>query len=406
MEKEKMKKVLAIAAVAMMALPAVALAKINGECSDCHTMHNSKAGAPMAQLSDGSGPSLTPFPVLLISDCVGCHASGGADAIADFNGSPVPQVFHTAANDLAGGNFAYIDGTKGAGADDRKGHNVVDILAADATLTGPPGMGRGATSSSMHTASAAVPNTSFTCAGNDGCHGIRNRLAGQNVDGNGTNVKLQGLSAMTGAHHYNVDGQIDGTVAGADATTIANSYRFLKGTYGTEDLDWQNTEGTNDHNDYYGVNGTPFETALGCENCHTDGHGSTLTASMQAPSHSISGYCATCHGTFHADTDAAGSFIRHPTDYALPNKTEYALYTVYDLTAPVARTNLTVADNGVVTPGSGTDVVACLSCHVAHASDNAGMLRFDYATMVAGGGEVSGGCFACHTTKDSGVPAP
>ena len=256
-----MKKLIVLAAVAMLALPAAALAKINGECSDCHTMHNSKAGAPMAQLSTG-GPSLTPFPVLLISDCVGCHASGGADAIADFNGSPVPQVYHTDTTDLAGGNFAYIDGTKGV-ASDRNGHNVVDILSADATLTGPPGMGRGATMTSMHTGSAAVPDTSFTCAGNDGCHGIRNRLtAGQNIDGNGTNVKLQGLSAMTGAHHYNVDGQIDGTVAGADATTIANSFRFLHGLYGTEDVDWQNTVSSSDHNDYFGVNGSPFRPRL------------------------------------------------------------------------------------------------------------------------------------------------
>jgi predicted CXXCH cytochrome family protein len=251
-----------------------------------------------------------------------------------------------------------------------------------------------------------VPNTTFTCAGNDGCHGIRNRLAGQNVDGNGTNVKLQGLSAMTGAHHYNVDGQIDGTVAGADATDPASSYRFLNGLYGTEDLDWQNTVDATDHNTYFGVNGSPFVTALGCENCHTNGHGSTTTAYMQAPGNSISGFCATCHGTFHADTDAAGSFIRHPTDYAIPAETEYVAYTTYDLTAPVARTNLTIADNSVVTPGGGTDVVACLSCHVAHGSDNAGMLRFDYGTMIAGGGEVSGGCFACHTTKDSGVPLP
>jgi predicted CXXCH cytochrome family protein len=268
-------------------------------------------------------------------------------------------------------------------------------------------MGRGATSSSMHTANVAVPATSFTCAGNDGCHGIRNRLAGQNVDGNGTNVKLQGLSAMEGAHHYNVDGQIDGTVAGADATDINNSFRFLRGLYGTEDADWQATVSASDHNDYYGVNGTPFQAALGCENCHDNsGHGDTLTTIMTTPSNSISGFCSTCHGTFHADTDSAGSFIRHPTDYALPNETEYAAYVAYDPNAPIARTNLAIADKALVSPGAGTDVVACLSCHVAHGSDNAGMLRFDYATMVAGGGEVSGGCFACHTTKDSGVPLP
>jgi predicted CXXCH cytochrome family protein len=226
-------------------------------------------------------------------------------------------------------------------------------------------------------------------------------LAAANIDGNGTNVKLQGLSAMTGAHHYNVDGQIDGTVTGADATDINNSYRFLNGLYGTEDLDWQNTVSASDHNDYYGVNGSPFTGS--CTNCHQVGTGSSVTAIMTTPSHSISGFCSTCHGTFHDDGAATGSFIRHPTDFALPAKTEYSAYTVYDPTAPIARTNLALADNSVVTPGSGSDVVACLSCHVAHGSDNAGMLRFDYNSMIAGGGENGTGCFVCHTTKDSGV---
>jgi len=40
----------------------------------------------------------------------------------------------------------------------------------------------------------------------------------------------------------------------------------------------------------------------------------------------------------------------------------------------------------------------CLSCHVAHGSPYADMLRWDYGTMVAGGGG-SGGCFTCHTQK-------
>jgi predicted CXXCH cytochrome family protein len=384
-----------------LALPVVSMAAINGDCADCHTMHNSRAGAPMAFTATGTGttPSLTPFPVLLLTDCVGCHAAGGADAIADFTGSQVPQVYHTDTVDLAGGNFAYIDGVKGAGADDRKGHNVVDILSADATLTGPPGMGRGATMSSMHTADQAVPAATFTCAGNDGCHGVRNRLSVLgNIDNNVTEAKVQGLAAMTGAHHYDVDGKIDGS-AGAEADDLNNSYRFLRGLYGLEAADWKNTDASN-HNEYYGVSGSPFTGS--CEDCHDNsGHGDTLTTTMTTPSHSISGFCSTCHGTFHQDTDSAGSFIRHPTDLILPAKTEYQAYTSYDISGPVARTVVPDTASATVTPGS--DVVMCLSCHVAHGSDYAGMLRFDYTTMIAGGGEVSGGCFACHTTKDTSV---
>ncbi|QJA05750.1 hypothetical protein FVE67_02585 [Thermosulfurimonas marina] len=52
-----------------------------------------------------------------------------------------------------------------------------------------------------------------------------------------------------------------------------------------------------------------------------------------------------------------------------------------------------------MTPGS--DAVMCLSCHYAHAGPYPDMLRWDYRTCVAGGGEnPKCGCFVCHTTKD------
>jgi predicted CXXCH cytochrome family protein len=213
---------------------------------------------------------------------------------------------------------------------------------------------------------------------------------------------------MAGAHHYNVDGQIDGTVPGANADDVYNSYRFLWGLYGTENTDpnnrWQNATSTS-HNEYFGVNGSPFVTGT-CKDCHAGPEGANTDTVIDTPSHSISGFCATCHGTFHQDTDASGSFIRHPTDYALPDKTEYSLYTSFNITGPVARTTLPANGTAseLVTPGGGIDVVMCLSCHVAHGSNFAGMLRFDYEAMVAGEGENGDGCFACHTTKDTGTP--
>ena len=398
-----MKKIIVLIGVAMfLTMPLTAMAKISGDCSNCHTMHNSKAGANMA-LDDAGVLTDIPNPVLLIGSCVGCHASGGVLNTISFSGSDVPQVFHTNAVDLAGGNFAYIDGTKGGAADDRKGHNVIDILAADGLLTYPPGMGQGATSALMHDEDA-VPAATFTCAGNDGCHGVRNQLAAEAIAVPETPaVKLQGMSAMTGAHHYNIDGQIDGIVVGADADEVYNSYRFLKGVYGLEAADWMNTDVSN-HNEYYGTNGSPF-TDNNCNQCHEGGSNASLTSSMTTPSNSISGFCSTCHGTFHEDTDAAGSFIRHPTDLTLPSTGEYAAYTTYNLTAPVARQTVPAAASSTVTPG--TDLVMCLSCHVAHGSDYAGMLRFDYTTMVAGGvTNIDTGCFACHSTKDTGTPMP
>ncbi|MDY0351461.1 MAG: cytochrome c3 family protein, partial [Desulfobulbaceae bacterium] len=74
---------------------------------------------------------------------------------------------------------------------------------------------------------------------------------------------------------------------------------------------------------------------------------------------------------------------------------------VYDLDSPVARTSVggLSGPSSVVSPGA--DAVMCLSCHYSHAGPYDDMLRWDYTTMVAGGGTTSpSGCFACHTTKD------
>lgn len=106
-----------------------------GECVDCHTMHNSQGALPMRYDS-----SSTPLPQLLRGDCFGCHAQGLPNAIVTAGSSRIPQVYHTDfAVDLAGGNFAYIDGTKGGAASDAKGHNIALLagMGADATLPYP-----------------------------------------------------------------------------------------------------------------------------------------------------------------------------------------------------------------------------------------------------------------------------
>ena len=64
---------------------------------------------------DANGdPTETPNPVLLVSDCVGCHASGGNEKVITFGdpstGSQVPQVYHTDTLDLAGA-FIHPDPT-------------------------------------------------------------------------------------------------------------------------------------------------------------------------------------------------------------------------------------------------------------------------------------------------------
>ncbi len=58
--------------------------------------------------------------------------------------------------------------------------------------------------------------------------------------------------------------------------------------------------------------------------------------------------------------------------------------------------------NGLGRGKVSSPIVTCLSCHRAHGSPYADLLRWDYDTMIAGNaGDATGkGCFVCHTTKD------
>lgn len=352
---------------------------MNGYCSGCHTMHNSQDDLPMRY--DGGN---TPLAQLLRGDCYGCHAQGGGVSLFPIGVDNIPQVYHLGTQpDLAGGNFGYIDGTAGTLASDTKGHNISDLTGSDGTLFGPPG---GIVQSS-HDDGANVNTNNLQCAGTNGCHGNRYFPA-------------PGYEGITGAHHDNVNGTVD--PAGVDPEP-GHGYRFLVGTKGYEDPDWQFTSGPADHNEYFGL-ATP--ASLGCSGaltCHGNG-------GIRPPNGTMSEFCATCHGNFHTlatstssgvGSVAASPFIRHPSDYSLPVAGEYSSYTTYKINSPVARINAVPAGpSSLVTPGS--DAVMCLSCHVAHGSNYDDMLKWEYADMTVGaGGAASGtGCFACHTGKD------
>ena len=315
----------------------------------------------MATYGGGTGPN----PVLLRGTCVGCHAYNiaGSNNVVDINGSQIPQVWHNAGTDLAAGNFKYVDG-----ADYGKGHNVIDFFGtnSDGVLDAPPGL------LPVGGHPAIINDAYLTCTGFIGCHGIRSQSIGDGVKG---------------AHHGNVDGKCD------TADTVANSYRFLLGVKGLENTTnrWQNVD-ANSHNEYFGAD-TPMDVNCDILCCHPSG----ITRS---PNNTISGFCATCHGQFHDKTEIGGTtspFQRHPTDIVIKNSDEYeAAKRTYNARAPVGRT--TVPDS-VITGATENDVVTCLSCHAAHASDYPDMLKWDYTTMIAGGGG-SGGCFTCHTEKN------
>ena len=221
----------------------------------------------------------------------------------------------------------------------------------------------------------------FTCAGASGCHGKRT----PNGD--------SGLAAIKGAHHQNTDGLCD------IADTIGNSYRFLYGVKGFENMGthkYENFDESN-HNEYFGATSPAITDALDCTTCHNASSEMILTV----PGNTISGFCGTCHELFHAENNIGGSsspFIRHPTDIVLPPDGEYASYETYSVEAPVGRTTLPGSMSSAVLPG--TDVVTCLSCHAAHATNYPDLLRWDYDAMIAGGGGSDTGCFTCHTQKN------
>lgn len=368
-----------------------------GECSNCHTMHNSQDNLPMRYDTEAS-----PLPQLLRSDCLGCHAMGTTNNIEYRGTARIPQVYHndTLAGDLAGGNFAYIDGLKGGAASDGKGHNVSIIpgIGTDATHTvGPPGGIR----QSLHFGPGAhITTNELTCAGDPanngrfGCHGNRDTRGDPNYPG-----------GITGAHHENQSGSLD---PGPGEARAGYGYRFLVGVKGYEDTDWQLNPTDSDHNEYFAL-GSPTTLDCSASGCH-------LLGGVRAPNGTMSEFCATCHGNFHtlsvgaaddsiSNSSGVGSgaspFIRHPADLFLPAGGEFDSYTQYKLSAPVGRTTSPVpAPNNSVATGS--DAVMCLSCHVAHGSEFPDMLRWSYGQMDIGGGGPGDGefCFACHTEKD------
>lgn len=316
-------------------LPLPLEAKVTGVCSNCHTMHNSQGGSAVAkEYSSGSlVGDTTPNPCLLSFDCIGCHFSSTATTIV--NNTPIILNSTSPTAPLAGGNFYYVLSA------DNKGHNVAGIKAQDSPLgLTPPG-------------GTAAMASQLTCAGQYGCHG--NRATGND-----------NLAGVKGAHHTD-DPTIDGS-------TVGKSYRFLNGTLGKEDTDWEQDNVNTSHNEYKGAIGFTVTTT-------------------------ISYLCGVCHGNFHssAGVGSASPWLRHPTDALLKSTGEYANYTTYSMVAPVARPDLSnLPAFPEVRPG--TDIIMCLSCHRAHASPNYKMMRWDYKSTTLS--TALSGCNVCHTSKN------
>lgn len=350
-------------------------AKVTGECSNCHTMHNSQnglglvsagTGAGWSGASVGGGTSGQAQGALLVTDCVGCHTSTTDATILTIGSSRIPIVYNTVlpVNPLAGGNFYWI-----ATLGDAYGHNVRGVSAKDLALAAAPGAIGCA--NSCHTA-LTLTDAQTDGHRKNGCQGCHNSV-----------------------RHHGSD------PAGQPVTAAGGWYRFLSapsghtmlggaGVTGIEDPNWEQTPTATNHNIYYGGTGADDESP-----------------------ESMGKFCAGCHYNFHSPGNGAFNYwgldnggngspwLRHPADAVIPNSGEYAaiIGKDYDPKVPVGKPNLSSYNGALVQEG---DKVICLSCHRAHGSPNPDMLRWDYSTMLTGttGAAAGTGCFKCHSTKD------
>ncbi|MBU0729546.1 MAG: hypothetical protein KKE17_04685 [Proteobacteria bacterium] len=380
-------------------------AKVTGQCSNCHSMHNSQNASTMVAIGtfgtyarwDGGriqgGVTHTPQSTLLISDCVGCHSSSGNQTIISLGGTNVPIVFNQqepsktplpgGTNQLAGGNFYWMVYGSGSQADkDGRGHNVYGISGIDSVLTANPGNPIG-------------------CGNANDCH---ESLAHKKEIGGPE--RENGCRACHTPDHHGADPS-----PGPQEDAGSGWYRFLKPqthtsvspgdvepVTGVEDSLWERDAivGGSNHNIYYAGD---FEDPY------------------IIPS-TLGRFCAGCHQDFHAPGDYWGDWepysgsgendspwIRHPADARIRNiaGSEYGgangvIGKSYDPLVPVGKI-LVGGSPGTVLEN---DTVMCVSCHRSHGSPYADMLRWDYSGMMSHttGPSDTNGCFFCHREKD------
>jgi predicted CXXCH cytochrome family protein len=388
---------LSVLLAVLVMLSGQAEARVSGQCYYCHTMHNSQDGGRMVlETIEGSGTANSdcqgchsePLDTLLTYTCIGCHAQNASsgDGLATMGGFPVPQVFYadtTQSKELAAGNFKHLTVLFGW----LNGHDVHGFQSEgifgdiEFAFLDPPGYSPDMDPSTNKYNSwpyGFAADQQPLCAGTYGCHGNRNEDSQ--------------TRAMFGTHHADDSMlQLDGSSLNqaSQGFSPGTSYRYLSGVKGGEDDDWEFTQASDDHNEYFGavVSGRS---------------GNTSQSSVET----MSEFCASCHGIFHMSGTGGGTgisstdaspWIRHPTDVMIPNTSPYSNYNTYELTARVARTTLPLSPSSDPEIGSNS-IVFCLSCHKAHASNQPDILRWSYDAMVTGGSSGSNKlCFACHS---------
>lgn len=339
---------------------------MRGKCSNCHTMHNSEQGSPVAFTRNSlNQPVLReqPFAKLLKTDCVGCHSDSGGETIVFQGQTRIPIVFNmveptypangNSSSALAGGNFFWVSQIG-----DQYGHNIAAISGQDLRLASAPG-------------GESVTDECATC---------HQSLATEQTGCNGCHVPFHhapGIEAVAGKNEgwFRFLGSVMERGNNTEATT--------DGVSGIEDPDWEQNPTSTKHNVYLGS---------------TASYGSFLNTKT------IDQKCVGCHSRFHDETIANSTWIRHPVDMTVPDSGEYSNFSTYDPLVPVARQNVTADDADFDAIKRGSDLVSCLSCHRAHGSPYPAMLRWAYRAWPGidpyTGEQAVDGCAVCHTAKD------
>lgn len=385
----------------------IGYAKVTGPCVNCHTMHNSQALATMAVntvYGDGAYGALTK------DTCLGCHTTTTADPL-DGNYPRVSLNVAVSPTSPIGATAPYCAGGffTNSGGNHNDNSHTLNSTAIPAGYSG-----------TWYTGTTSVaPYAGLQCAGSSGCHGNEgyidpnDAIKGghhQTLDLPGQNFYPGGNSGYRMTHVYGVTANNGSTMGGGyNNSTPTFPYPLAFNPNGAEDYEVQLCR------DIAAV-------AISSDSSYNIYSATNITApgSPGAPiaptAPTVSAFCAKCHSNFHWITKSAatgGAWIRHPTDVALNiNKADFApIYSNWDykdrfynppafnLTTPPVPGAAWAPGFGPVIP-TGTDLYcSCLSCHRAHGTPYADILRFDYAAQTAGQTTLDYGCVGCHAKK-------
>ncbi len=339
-------------------------------CEGCHTMHNSLNGTTMR--TAGGMVQFAAGPWLLqgadaSSACLNCHGTG--DTTSSYHVSTQNVVAGGAvvpAQYTPGGDFSWIKYTVNSVGSVR-GHNIISAsysYVQDARITTSPG--------------GDYPASALGCSGCHNPHGQTRRLSDGSFATGG--VLGQAVAPIEESGSYGVV---------PPAGLAVGAYRLLGGAgYSPKAAGGAVTFANNPPHAVAPSSYNRTDTASGGQTKVAYGTG-------------MSEWCANCHASIHLDAayTSGTTGLRHPADSQAQLGAIANNYNAYvksgDLTGSQATSYNSLVpfeenstDYAALLAESGstannlkgpdtTDNVMCLSCHRAHASGFASMIRYD-----------------------------